>query len=170
MDEEENTNETTGPRGNMTANTTIRSIEKTCTQKLSIPILEKYDPVSVKLWWRKFIQYVKMTQDIDITTMVNSREILPRYREQLEEDIKDIFIWAIGQTALTEMTKTVREREPTNLSLYRHYALFRLLYTPERNKHHSRANFFQLKREPGESASDLCKRILEAEQTASLKR
>ena len=159
MDEEENTNETTGPRGNMTANTTIRSVERTCTQKLSIPILEKYDPLSVKLWWRKFIQYVKMTKDLDITTMVNSREILPRYQEQLEEDIEDIFIWAIGQTALTEMTKTVREREPTNLPLYRLYALFRLHYTPERNKHHSRADFLELKREPGESASDVWKRI-----------
>ena len=60
------------------------------------------------------------------------------------------------------MTKTVKERQPTNLPLYRLYAFFRLHYTPERNKHHSRADFFELKREPGESVSDVWKRILQS--------
>ena len=50
--------------------------------------------------------------------MTNSKEILPQYRVQLETDIKDIFIWAIGQNAITEMTKTVREREPSSLPLH----------------------------------------------------
>ena len=47
------------------------------------------------------------------------QRVLPQYRDQLEEEIKDVFIWAIGQSALTEMTKTVREKEPTSLPLYR---------------------------------------------------
>ena len=63
-------------RGNITANTTIRAVERTCTQKLSIPILEKYDATGVKLWWRKFVQYVKMTKEIDISEKVTSREII----------------------------------------------------------------------------------------------
>ena len=42
--------------------------------------------------------------------MTNSKEILPQYRDQLEAAIKDIFLWAIGQNAITEMTKTFRER------------------------------------------------------------
>ena len=151
-------------RGNITANTTIRATEWTCTQKLSIPILEKYDATSVKLWWRKSVHYVKMTKEIDISEMVNSREILEQHRDHLEEEIKDIFIWAVGQTALTEMTKTVREKEPKNLPLHRLYALFRLHFTPERNKHHSRADFFELKREPGEAIAEVWKRILEVEQ------
>ena len=53
-----------------------------------------------------------MTEEIDISTTVNSKEILPQYREQLEIEIKDIFLWAIGQNALTEMTKTIGEKEP----------------------------------------------------------
>ena len=50
-----------------------------------------------------------MTKDLDLSTM-KSKEILPQYRDQLEAEIKDIFLWAIGQNAITEMTKTVIER------------------------------------------------------------
>ena len=93
--------------------------------------------------------------------MTNSKEILPQSRERLEEEIKEVFI---GQSAITEMTKTVREKEPNSLPLYRLYTLFRLHFIPEKNKHHSRADFFNLKREPGESAAETWKRILEIEK------
>ena len=96
--------------------------------------------------------------------MVKSKEILPQYREQLETEIKDMFLWAIGQNALTETTKTVREREPSSLPLHKLYTLFRLHYTPERNVPHSRSDFFELKRENGESAADVWKRMLEVEK------
>ena len=145
-------------------NTTTRSVERTSTQKLSIPILEKNDHTSAKLWWRKFVQYIKMTRDIDLSKMSNSKEILPQFRKQFEEEIKNAFIWSIGQSAITEMTKTAREREPNSLPSYRCYTLFRLHFTPERNKHLSRASFFKLKREPGESAAETWKRILEIEK------
>ena len=102
--------------------------------------------------------------EIDLSKMTNSKEILPQFREQLEEEIKDVFIWAIGQSAITEITKTVREREPYSLSLYQLYPLFRLHFNPEKNKHHSRADFFNLKREPGESVAETWKRILEREE------
>ena len=74
-------------------NTTTRSVERTCTQKLSIRILEKNDHTSAKLWWRKFVQYIKMTRDIDLSKMTNSKEILPQFRVQLEEEIEDVFLW-----------------------------------------------------------------------------
>ena len=101
--------------------------------------------------------------------MTNNKEISPQYRDQLETDIKGIFIWAIGRNAITEMTKTVREREPSSLLLYKFYTHFRLHFTPERTVRHRIAVFFDLKREDGESAADLWKRILEVEKTASLK-
>ena len=34
--------------------------------------------------------------------MTNSKEMLPQYRDQPEEEIKDVFIWAIGQSALLD--------------------------------------------------------------------
>ena len=140
------------------------SVERKATQKLPIPILEKNDHTSANLWWRKFVQYIKMTRDIDVSTMTYSKEILPQFRERLEEEIRDVFIWAIGQSAITEMTKTVREKEPNSLPLYQLYTLFGLHFFPERNKHHSRADFFNLKREPGESAVERWKHILEFEK------
>ena len=62
------------------------------------------------------------------------------------------------------MTKKVRKREPSLLPLHILYTLFRLRFTPERNVHHSRADFFDLKREDGETAADVWKRILEVEK------
>ena len=87
-----------------------RTNERTCTQKLTIPTMEKRDYTNVNMWWRKFVQYIKMTKDLDLLKMTNNKEILPQYRYQLETEIKDIFLWVIGQNAITEMTKTVRER------------------------------------------------------------
>ena len=96
--------------------------------------------------------------------MTNNKEILPKNRDQLEMKIKDIVLWSTGQNAITEMTKAVREREPTSLPLYKLYTLFRLHFTPERNVQHSRDDFFDLKREDEESAADVWKRILEVEK------
>ena len=141
-----------------------RTNERTCTQKLTIPTLEKQDHTNANMWWRKFVQYIKMTKDLDLSKMTNNKEILPQYCDQLETEIKDIFLWAIGQNAITEMTKTVREREPSSLPLHKLYTLLRLHFTPERNVQHSRADFFDLKREDGESAADVWKRILEVEK------
>ena len=62
------------------------------------------------------------------------------------------------------MTKTVREREPSSLQLYKLYTLFRLHFTPERNVHHSRADFFDLKRKDGETAADVWIRILDVDK------
>ena len=105
-----------------------------------------------------------MTKDIDLSQLVNPKEILPQFRDQLELEIKDTFLWAIGQSALSEMTKTVREREPSTLPLHRLYSLFRLHFTSVRNVQHSRADFFDLKRESNETAADVWKRILEVEK------
>ena len=148
----------------LTSETMNRTAERTCKQKLAIPTLEKQDYTSANMWWRKFVQYIKMTKEIDLSIMTNNKEILPQFRDQLELEIKDIFLWAIGQTEITEMTKTVREREPSSLPLYKLYTLLRLHFTPERNVQHSRADFFDLKRGNGESAADVWKRILEVEK------
>ena len=62
------------------------------------------------------------------------------------------------------MTRTVREKEPSSLPLYKLYTLFGPHHTPERNVQHSRADIFDLKRGSGESAADVWKRILEVEK------
>ena len=78
-------------------------------QKITLPIFEKKTIQEAKLWWKRFIKYVKMTQDLDLNNMTTDEEILPEFRDELEIKIKDIFIWALGEAAVTEMTKTVRD-------------------------------------------------------------
>ena len=89
--------------------TTMITRDRTCTQRLTSPSLEKYDSSSANMCWRKFVQYAKLTKEIDLSTNTTSSEILPQYREELELVIDDIFVWVTGQSARTEMTKTVRK-------------------------------------------------------------
>ena len=82
-------------------------------QKITLPIFEKKTIQEAKLWWRRFIQYVKLTHDIDQTIMTNDEAILAQFRKELETKIKDIFTCALlGEAAVTEMTKTVLYNDP----------------------------------------------------------
>ena len=147
-----------------TVNLTMRPGDRSAKQKLSIPTLDKRDITGAKLWWRRFVQYIKMTHGIDLSEMTTDKEIRTEYCEQLDAEIKDTFIWALGETAMKEMTRTVREREPGSLPLHKLYSLFRLQFIPKRNKYHSRADFFELKRSSKESAADIWTKILEIEK------
>ena len=87
---EDDQNNSMGETGNRSLphNRTAISVERTTTQKLHIPVLEKNDHTSAKLWWRKFTQYIKMTREIDQSKMTNYKEVLAKYRDQLEEERK----------------------------------------------------------------------------------
>ena len=54
---------------------------------------------------------VKMTQFIDLNKITTDKEILPEHRDELEVKIKNFSMWALGEAAVTEMTKTVRDNE-----------------------------------------------------------
>ena len=136
----------------------------TTHQKITLPKFEKKTIQEAKLWWRQFTQYVKMTQKIDLNTMTTDKEILEEYREELEITIKDIFIWALGEEAVTEMTKTVRDNDPNKMNINQLYIIFRIHFIPERNKFHSRADFFGITRETNETAEDVWTRILQTEK------
>ena len=66
--------------------------------------------------WRRIIRYVKMTQDIDLTTLTNDTKSCP-YRDELEIKMKDIFIWVLGEAAVTEMTKSDRDNDPNKMNI-----------------------------------------------------
>ena len=105
-----------------------------------------------------------MTKELDIATMINSKEIITQSREHLEPAIKNKFLCAIGQKAPTEITKTVRGKESCPLPSYKLYTLFRLHYRPEKNVQNSRADIFDIKRINVESAADIWKKFLEVEK------
>ena len=61
----------------------------TTHQKITLPIFEKKTIQEAKLKWRRFFQYVKMTQTIDLNRMTIDKEIIEEYREELEIKIKN---------------------------------------------------------------------------------
>ena len=132
-------------------------------QKITLPPFGKRGRQEAKLWWRRFTQYIK-TQNIDLNIMTTDREILQNYRDDLEHQIKDMFISALGESAITEMTRTVRDNDPNRIGINQLYSLFRLHFIPERNKFHSRADFFGITREKHETAEDIWTRILKVEK------
>ena len=77
----------------------------------------------------------------------NKQQILEQYREELEQRIKDLFIWALGESAITERTKTVRDNDTNRMDINQLYSLFQLHFISERNKFHSRGQFFEITRE-----------------------
>ena len=105
-----------------------------------------------------------MTQDIDLNNMTTEKEILADFRYELKVKIKDIFIWALGEAAVTEMTKTVRGNDPNKIKINQLYTLFCLRFIPEKNKFHSRADFFGITREPNETVEDVWTRVLQTEK------
>ena len=156
------TNEATVP--NSSSGESERNRRNKPHQKITLPIFEKKTIQEAKLWWRRFIQYVKMTQDIDMNNMTTDKEILPEFRDELEVKIKDKFIWALGEAAVTEMTKSVGDNDPNKVNINQLYALFRLDFIPKRKKFHSRADFFGITREPNQTAEDVWTRILQTEK------
>ena len=88
--------ESTGSSNGETHERANSKTEKT-HQKITLPTFEKRGIQEAKLWWRRFTQYIKMTQNIDLNIMTTDREILENYRNDLEHRIKDLFIWALGE-------------------------------------------------------------------------
>ena len=105
-----------------------------------------------------------MTQNIDLKEMTTDCEILPNYNDDLERRIKDLFIWALGESAITEKTKTVRDNDPNKTDINQLYSLFRLHFIPERNKFRSRADFFGIPGDKHETVEDVWTRILHVEK------
>ena len=95
-----------------------------------------------------------MTQVLDLADITTDKEIKAEFRDQLETEIKDTLIWALGESSIKDLTRTVRARDPNSLPLYKLYSLFRLHFSPERNKYHSRDDFFEFKREAKDTLMD----------------
>ena len=102
-------------------------------QKITLTTFDKRGIQEAKLWRSRFTQYIKMTQNIDLNQMTTDREILEQYRNDLDIRIKDLIIWALGESAITEMTRIVRNIDPNKMDINQFYSLFRLHFIPERN-------------------------------------
>ena len=45
--------------------------------------------------------------------MTKDKESIAEYKDELETKIEDIFIWTLGEAVVSEVTKTVRNNDPT---------------------------------------------------------
>ena len=72
------------------------------------------------------------------------------------------------ESAIMETTRTVRDNNPNGMDINQLYSLFRLHFIPERNKFHSRADFFGITREKHETAEDVWTRILQVEKNCEV--
>ena len=83
--------------------------------------------------------YIKMTQKIELNEKTTYRELLQNHMGDLKHRIKDLFIWALSESAITEMTGIIRGKDhksPNRMDVNRLYSLFRLYFIPERNIFH----------------------------------
>ena len=105
MENQKSSESTASPSGEISERANTKT-EKS-HQKITIPTFEKRGIQEVKLWWRRFTQFIKISQKIDLNELKTDREIIQNYKDDLEHRIKDLFIWALGESAITEMTRTV---------------------------------------------------------------
>ena len=122
--------------------------------KITLPLFGIHRKPDGKLWWRRFIQYIKLTQDIDLNTLTTVKEILEEKRDDLENWIKDIFFKELGEAVVTEMTRTIRDNGTNKLDRYHIYCIFPH-FIPKRNNFYSNTYFLGITREPNETADDV---------------
>ena len=84
--------------------------------------------------------------------MANDQEIQQEHIDELEHRIKDLIIWVLNESAITEMTRTVRDNDPKKMEISKLYSMFLLRFIPEQNKFDSRADFFGTTRGKHETA------------------
>ena len=68
---------------------------------LAIPIFSNIDPdittADAELWWPRFVLYMDLTQEIDVTGYINGTTNLSAEKET---NLKKLLIWGIGQKAI----------------------------------------------------------------------
>ena len=56
-------------------------------------------------------------QNSDLNIMTTDREILEQYRVDLGHRIEDLFIWALGKLAMTEITRSVGDNDSNKMDI-----------------------------------------------------
>ena len=62
-----------------------------------------------------------MKQKIDQNMMTTDKEIIEQNRDELEIKMKGTLIWDLGEEAVTEVAKTVRDNNPNKMNINQLY-------------------------------------------------
>ena len=146
------------------------------TDKVPIPYFEAVGHDGKKLfkpksWLERFDQYIERVYNTEIKPLINGTqtEITDETYKENETKIRKDFLWALGPTALHEMTTTEFGEKPEEMQLPRLIQVFKNYYTPLRNIYHSRGDFFWAKQKIGETPEQHWKKLCEIEKECEFK-
>ena len=160
MENTNNNNETDPTAVNQT------TVERTERNKYKIPILSDRETdlskANPKMWWEQISEY------IDLTYQKKLDELMEQGTDSMDPHttyhIKGDVIWALGPKAKHEIMRGQWGKELKDISLQELLKLFKKTFLPTRNVFHSRAQFFNIKQEDGETLDEYWKRLVDIER------
>ena len=142
------------------------TVEKTEKNKYKIPILSDRETdlskANPRMWWEQISEY------IDLTYQKKLEELLEHGTDSIDPHttyhIKGDVIWALGPNAKHEIMRGQWGKELKDISLQEMLKLFKKTFLPARNIFHSRAQFFNIKQEEGETLDEYWKKLVDIER------
>ena len=102
------------------------------------------DKINPKMWWEQISEYIDLTYQRHLEDLVDQG--IEGMDAHTVYHIKDDVIWALGSKAKHEIMRGQWVRELKDVNLQELLKLFKKTFIPARNVFHSRAQFFNVKR------------------------
>ena len=159
----ENTNINNGTDPTAVNQTTV---ERTERNKYKIPILSDRETdlskTNPKMWWEQTSEYIDLTYQKKLEELVEqgTDSMDPRTTYHIKGDV----IWALGPKAKHEIMRGQWGKELKDISLQKLLRFFKKTFLPTRTVFHSRAQFFNIKQEDGESLDQYWKQLVDIER------
>ena len=142
------------------------TVEKTEKNKYKIPILSDRETdlwkANPKMWWEQ------ISEHIDLTYQKKLEELLEHGTDSIDPHttyhIKGDVIWALGPKAKHEIMRGQWGKKLKDISLQELLKLFKKTFLPARNIFQSRAQFFNIKQEEGETLDEYWKKLVDIER------
>ena len=149
--------------GTQNQSTTMDRMEK---NKYKIPILSDRETdvtkTNPRMRWEQISEY------IDLTYHKNLEDLMNHGTEGMDAHtiyhLKGDVIWALGPKPKHEIMRGQWGRELKCVKIQELLKLFKKTFMPARNAFHSRAQFFNVKQEDGETLDDYWKRLVDIER------
>ena len=159
----ENTNINNGTDPTAVNQTTVGRTER---NEYKIPILSDRETdlskTNPRMWW------VQISEYIDLTYQKKLEELIEQGTDSMDPHttyhIKGDVIWALGPKAKHQIMRGRWVKKLKDISLHKLLRLFKKTFLPTRNVFHSRAQFFNIKEEDGETLNEYWNRLVDIER------
>ena len=155
--------------GTQNQSTTMERMEKNKYKIIILSVRETdLTKTNPRMWWEQISEY------IDLTYHKNLEELMNHGTEGMDAHtiyhLKGDVIWALGQKAKHEIMRGQWGRELKDVIIQEILKLLKKTFMPARNVFHSRAQFFNVKQEDGETLNDYWKRLVDIERKCEFNR